>query len=180
MLLFSSSSKYRFRVLTRIGSYLRFTDAPFHQCWHRSYSVLAPKSLDGAQPWEARPSAAWLRMIALRASRLVVAVPMLGATFWLLGTNPVDRFCRILRRLTGAGTLSESQSCGRADSQPCPQSPQVSHGGFAVKLRQRARSWTFPYACSLPRYPCDLPSHTSAAPLLQLRGRKWPAERHSI
>merc|ERR1719272_2341857 len=44
-------------------------------------------------------------MIALRASRLVVAVPMLGVTFWLLGTNPVDWFCRILRRLTGAGTF---------------------------------------------------------------------------
>ena len=45
-------------------------------------------------------------MIASRASRLAVAVPMLGATFWLLGANPVDWFCRLLRRLIGAGTFA--------------------------------------------------------------------------
>ena len=36
-----------------------------------------------------------------RPFKLAVAVPMLGATFWLLGGNPIDWFCRLLRRLTG-------------------------------------------------------------------------------
>ena len=36
-----------------------------------------------------------------RPAKLAAAVPMLGATFWLLGGNPVGWFCRLLRRLTG-------------------------------------------------------------------------------
>lgn len=36
-----------------------------------------------------------------RPAKLAVAVPMLGATFWLLGGNPVGWLCRLLRRLTG-------------------------------------------------------------------------------
>ena len=36
-----------------------------------------------------------------RPSKLAVAAPMLGATFWLLCGNPIDWFCRLLRRLTG-------------------------------------------------------------------------------
>ena len=84
-----------------------FVDGPFHQGAGLTQRFGA--EMDGPTPSAGEPSAgrAWgeMRMLASRASRLAVAVPVLGATFWLLGTNPVDWFCRLLRRLRGACTF---------------------------------------------------------------------------